>query len=200
MRGHAHDTDQQDMLLGDIVISQALVQYDYGRQYPGRFERKTGLTETLGRSNPEIRATQKKLGTTRYKRKMQESIIIYLQEIHEELPYTKYPGKQNDILYESSYLHNHRTSTTCECSENNGICEAAHESDCKDLGCASVLGITRSRLVNASMPQPMVHFGIIGSGNSLMKSGQHRDQVANMDRLIAFEVGGAGVWNIFPPW
>jgi len=52
--------------------------------------------------------------------------------------------------------------------------------------------------MGASTTQPTVHFGIIGSGNTVMKSGQHRDQMAHEDRIIGFEMEGAGVWDYFP--
>jgi nucleoside phosphorylase len=41
--GIPHTTDQQDIVLGDIIISQALIQYDFGRQYPAGFKRKSGV-------------------------------------------------------------------------------------------------------------------------------------------------------------
>jgi nucleoside phosphorylase len=44
----------------------------------------------------------------------------------------------------------------------------------------------------------MVHFGIMGSGNTVMKSSQHRDQIAKADGIIAFEMEGAGVWDYLP--
>ncbi len=44
----------------------------------------------------------------------------------------------------------------------------------------------------------MVHFGVMGSGNTVMKSGQHRDGIATTDGIIAFEMEGAGVWDYFP--
>jgi nucleoside phosphorylase len=31
-----------------------------------------------------------------------------------------------------------------------------------------------------------------------MKSGEHRDRIARRDKVIAFEMEGAGVWDYFP--
>jgi hypothetical protein len=44
----------------------------------------------------------------------------------------------------------------------------------------------------------MVHFGIMGLGNTVMKSGQDRDQIGKADRIVAFEMEGVGVWDYFP--
>jgi nucleoside phosphorylase len=38
---------KRQIWLGDIIISTAVVQYDFGRQYPGRFVRKSALEDSL---------------------------------------------------------------------------------------------------------------------------------------------------------
>lgn len=130
---------------------------------------------------------------------MQNNIAIFLQEIQRKLPKTKHPGRENDILYRSSYVHQHRSPGMCdECGKDDEICELALKMECEDLGCESVMRATRNRLMSASTVQPMVHFGVMGSGNTVMKSGQHRDQVAQADGMIGFEMEGAGVWDFFP--
>jgi nucleoside phosphorylase len=42
------------IVLGDIIISDSVIQYDFGRQLPDRFWRKSEVKETLGRPNQEI--------------------------------------------------------------------------------------------------------------------------------------------------
>jgi hypothetical protein len=39
-------TNEEEIRLGEIIISQALVQYDFGRQYPETFEEKDTLEGT----------------------------------------------------------------------------------------------------------------------------------------------------------
>jgi nucleoside phosphorylase len=75
--GVPYGTDQEEILLGDVIISQALIQYDFGRQYPRGFKRKDSLKDTLGRPSPEIRAIQAKLETHHYIQKMQDNIATY---------------------------------------------------------------------------------------------------------------------------
>jgi nucleoside phosphorylase len=41
----------------------------------------------------------------------------------------------------------------------------------------------------------MVHVGAVGSADTVMKSGVHRDAVAKRERVIAFEMEGAGVYE-----
>lgn len=45
-----------EIILGDVIISDSVSQYDFGRQYPDRFQRKSGVQETLDRPNQEIRS------------------------------------------------------------------------------------------------------------------------------------------------
>jgi nucleoside phosphorylase len=45
---------------------------------------------------------------------------------------------------------------------------------------------------------PIIHFGLVASGDTVMKSGEERDIIAAKEKVIAFEMEGAGVWNNFP--
>ncbi|KAH7121521.1 hypothetical protein EDB81DRAFT_230103 [Dactylonectria macrodidyma] len=45
---------QQNAFLGDI--SKSIIQYDYGKQHPGRFVVRNAVEDTLGRANTNIRS------------------------------------------------------------------------------------------------------------------------------------------------
>jgi nucleoside phosphorylase len=45
---------------------------------------------------------------------------------------------------------------------------------------------------------PSVHIGIIASGDSVVKSGLHRDAVSREAGVFGFEMEGAGVWDTIP--
>jgi len=40
--------------------------------------------------------------------------------------------------------------------------------------------------------------GLLLPGTTVMKSGEDRDDIATRDRVIAFEMEGAGMWEKFP--
>ncbi|KND87195.1 hypothetical protein TOPH_08160 [Tolypocladium ophioglossoides CBS 100239] len=44
-----------EALLGDVVISKTIIQYDFSRRYPGKFIRKSTIEDNLGRPNRDIR-------------------------------------------------------------------------------------------------------------------------------------------------
>lgn len=197
--GAPYGLDQQEILLGDVVISRALVQYDLGRQHPGGFKRKTDIQSVLGRPSPEIRAIQARLDTNRHKQRMQQNLAGYLQDIQRKVPGTTYPGRENDVLYQSSYIHQHRQSQNCRnCGRVGSTCEVALRTNCDDLGCRLSMRETRMRLLNTLNTDPVIHLGIMGSGNTVMRSGQDRDVLTKAESIIAFEMEAAGVWEYFP--
>ncbi|KAI7977259.1 hypothetical protein EIK77_008170 [Talaromyces pinophilus] len=202
--GVPHTSDGVEIVLGDIIISDSVIEYDFGRQYPHGFERKSGVKETLGPPNQEIQAFLNRLRTRRLKNQVQQSAAQYLQTLQETNGTVwSYPGISNDILFEASYRHKHyqrKPPTDCLCVRCrptfDAVCEQALKCDCTQLGCAGHL-IQRRRL-NADSPTPIIHFGAIASASSVMKSGEHRDQLAEKEGVIGFEMEGAGVWDILP--
>jgi len=45
-----------DAFLGDVVVSKSIVQYDYGKQYPGYFAVRNTVENSLGSANGDIRS------------------------------------------------------------------------------------------------------------------------------------------------
>lgn len=200
-------TDKKDEIhLGDIIISTAVIQYDFGRKYSKIFERKDTLEDSLGRPSLKIRSILAKLGTQRYRRKLQDNIKIWLGNINQEMPEAEYPGFDKDRLYQPSYLHKHRElsmSKTCDIChhDEDKVCQNALKMTCDELGCEEAGLVVRSQPQNAEESSgggPRVHLGKMGSGDTVMKSAEDRDRIAKADNIIAFEMEGAGVWEHFP--
>lgn len=173
--------DKDEIVLGDIIVSDGIVQYDFGRQLPDHFARKDTLLDSLGRPNQEIRGIMAKLRSLRHRRQLSAKIAKYLEVLRQEPELcAEYPGVAKDRLFEASYCH------------------TIDQKSCEQLGCNGEL-VLRSRLETAGVrPTPAVHFGLMASGNSVMKSGEHRDRIAAQEGVIAFEMEGAGVWDSFP--
>ncbi|KAF3390061.1 hypothetical protein DPV78_011783 [Talaromyces pinophilus] len=202
--GVPYTPDGTEIILGDIIIGDSVIEYDFGRQYPHGFERKSGVKETLGSPNQEIQSFLNRLRTRRMRNKVQRHTAQYLQILQgmEDNEWS-YLGVSHDTLFEASYRHKHyqqQSAIECICigccSTYDPVCEQALKSDCKKIGCAGHL-LPRHRL-NADCPVPFVHIGTIASASSVMKSGEHRDQLAEKEGVIGFEMEGAGVWDILP--
>ena len=120
---------------------------------------------------------------------------------------SQFPGTEAEKLFESTYHHKHHQlseSSTCTCFDEgkDEVCKNALESVCSMLGCDGKRLIPRTRLIKAKAheepPTPAVHFGRIASGDTVMKSGEDRDEIARSQKVDGFEMEGAGVWDVFP--
>ncbi|KAK1147912.1 hypothetical protein N8T08_000428 [Aspergillus melleus] len=60
-----HAETNEEILLGDVVISKGVIQYDFGRQYPSQMVRKIAVEDVLGRPNAEVGSILAKLETTK---------------------------------------------------------------------------------------------------------------------------------------
>lgn len=197
-----HPKTEQEIILGDVVISTAVVQYDLGRQYPGGFQMKNKVEDSLGRANPEIRAFLNMLTTQQNRQRLNKKFeqLVQSKEFQNKIPSATYPGVVHDRLFEASYDHRHRTGMTCnKCLVDVGICTRS----CEELECEDSKLVKRERLVlETSLPNeshaPLVHLGRFGSANTVMKSGLVRDYVSAADEITAFEMEGAGIWEQYP--
>jgi hypothetical protein len=106
-----------------------------------------------------------------------------------------YPGTTKDTLFKSTYQHKHHSPLEWViCANNDGrgdICDMAIGMSCEQLKCDEQELAPRERV---SLPfKPVVHFGLIASGDTMMKSGEDRDEIAARDGTIAFDIEDVGV-------
>jgi nucleoside phosphorylase len=194
--GAPYPSSGGEIFLGDVIISDSVIQYDFGRQYPGGFEKKTDVKDMLGRPNRAIRSMLASLQVRRSRGDLQEKLSQHLQTLQESLPDWHRPTSIDDILFEASYQHKHYNhEATCSCldSTSKDICKAAINSSCTLLGCA--LGQVCRRRPITGHNSPRVHIGMVASADTVMKSGEHRDRLVNLEGVIGFEMEGAGVWD-----
>ena len=198
-----HMQTKEEIVLGDCIISTAVVQYDFGGQYPHGFVKKNSVQDSLGRASTEVRSLISMLTTPRNQKRLTERLAQHLEILQKRSPEASHPGWQRDRLFQPSYVHRHRQDVnTCDrCLKEVGICSQ----DCGSIGCEDDQLVKRKRFqdLQASLPgtgysSPNVHFGRFGSANTVMKSGLDRDRIAEKDELIAFEMEGSGVWDSFP--
>lgn len=216
--------DEREILLGDVIISEGLVQYDFGRQLPDGFVRKNTLNDSLGRPNMEIRSILARMKGKRGRRQLKDNTVQYIAVLCSTPDFEKarYPGAHEDKLFEPTYRHKHHDFSACtvcaKCkNKDDEVCEAALGSSCVQLRCDENKQITRDRLIKAKKvieaaeegiavakkkaleaQKPVIHFGMIASGDAVMKLGEDRDRIASREEVVAFEMEGAGVWDNFP--
>ncbi|KAK1658814.1 ankyrin repeat-containing domain protein [Colletotrichum godetiae] len=166
-----------DIRLGDVVVSNptadspGVVQYDFGKAVnDGRFER----IGSLNKPSLSSLAAVSKLRADHEARPSEISRILSDMARRNDymVEYTR-QFVDEDRLFEASYKHSGETCENCD----------------------------RSKLVPRSLRptnNPSIHYGIIASGNQLMKNAGTRDRLAKDLGLICFEMEAAGLMDNFP--
>lgn len=208
-------------LLGDVVISKTVLQFDFGRQFPTRFVTKNTVDDNLGRPNKDIRSLiasfETRFGRNRLRRKAGE----YLRDLQDAADREgdhdtyQYLGVAQDKLFATTYRHKHRAPHSCAVCQGKCdsycekaaqascvevYCERATQASCVEVNCDEGQLIRRERQSRKAdgMQCPQIFIGRIASGDTVMKSGEHRDQLAQQHNVIAFEMEGAGAWDEVP--
>ncbi|CAD0099801.1 unnamed protein product [Aureobasidium mustum] len=178
---------EYDIRLGDVVVSKpegtsgGVIQYDLGKaKADGSFERKGMLNRpplALLNALSSLEARHIKSGS---------KIALYVNKMLERYPRMKkgrpkipsymFQGVDNDKFFESAYLHIGGPSCTA--------CDTARE-------------ITRDA---RDSTDPEIHYGVIASGDTLVKDAVRRDELAKGtgEQCICFEMEAAGIMNTFP--
>ncbi|KAF9881441.1 hypothetical protein CkaCkLH20_00587 [Colletotrichum karsti] len=137
----SHGGEVNGIVLGDVVVSKRVVQFDLGRQYPDKFTRKDTVDDNLGRASLDIRS------------------LIGIFETEFGL------GRLED-----------RALDVLDSIQQKAI-------------------VKRRRTRDSETQLPRLHVGNVASGDTVMKSGEHRDRLAKEHNIIAFEMEGAGMWD-----
>lgn len=181
------------IFLGDIVISDEIMLHDFGKLYPGGFQRKETVTRSAADS--EVPAFLRKLKSPRGHQNLLSRTHRHLSALQTQNHDYHCPGRQHDRLFEPTYHHKHHSSSKCKKCKKDEPCKKAQDSTCEMLECDP------RRIIHRSHKGPNeinIHFGRIASGDMVMKSGMDRDRIAEEETIIAFEMEGAGVCGSMP--
>ncbi|CAG8359298.1 unnamed protein product [Penicillium salamii] len=203
---------ERDIFLGDVIISTWVVQLDFGRLYPYGFDRKNKTQDNLARPNPEISGFLSKLQGQASRTDLKNQMCADLATTYKspQHPLSRYPGANNDILFDANYSHKHTDPMACSvcirCTQpEDNVCAQASTLSCSDLRCdpSKVVRrvrnqITKDQKEDPSSFDPEIHFGGLASGDQVIKSAIHRDHIAREEGVIGFEMEGAGLWDTVP--
>ncbi|KAL8294754.1 hypothetical protein RB600_000623 [Gaeumannomyces tritici] len=197
----------EEAFLGDVVISRSIVNYDFGRQYPDKFVVKSSVEDSLGRANKDIRGLLNLFDREHDLGVLQSKAVANLNRLQvaavakrRKAKYTL-PPDNTDKLFLPDYQHAHRNKECDACAANSiRFCEEASKLSCDVVGCDLSLHKPRQNRQQERPAElvPRIFIGKVASGNAVMKSGQHRDRIAEEHEIIAFEMEGAGAWDEVP--
>lgn len=170
-----------DIRLGDIVVSMptagsaegGVVQYDYGKALSGGHFQRTGML----RRPPQILLTS--VAKLRGNHLLEESKVPqFLDEI-----IIKYPRnsskfgrpKDEDRLFEATYGHVPSAETCQQCDTTRTVLRTERDDN-----------------------NPIIHYGLIASGNQVVKDSMVRDRLSQELGVYCVEMEAAGLMNNFP--
>lgn len=170
-----------DIRLGDVVVSKptstfgGVVQYDHGKAIRGnRFQRTGALNKPPSILLAAISRLEadSMIGDTH--------ISLHLANIASRFDRKnrpRHPGSEYDILFKPEYQHAGDPDDTC-------------------LHCSREHMFTRPP---RSSNNPLVHYGLIASGNQVIKDSLMRDRVVGDlgGEIMCFEMEAAGLMNDF---
>ncbi|GKT44024.1 uncharacterized protein ColSpa_04205 [Colletotrichum spaethianum] len=177
--GGGAPSQKHDIRLGDVVVSSpgdgkgGVFQYDFGKTIQNCLFQETGFLNqppivlrtalsTL-RSSYEIKGHQ-----------LVDDVNKRLEKIKKRSKYRR-PAFASDRLYRPDFVHPLNSPDGCDvaCGDDVTYLIARHERDEEE-------------------DDPAIHYGLIASGNQLIKDAQLRDKLAAERGVICFEMEAAG--------
>ncbi|KAF5716702.1 G-protein beta WD-40 repeat-containing protein [Fusarium mundagurra] len=182
--GIARPDEEQDIRLGDVVVSQpdgttgGVIQYDLGKaKANGGWERKGSLDKP-------------------------PSVLLHalasLQAEHEIAP-SKVPDLLQAMLEANPFIQRRKSDYAYQGAENDRLFGSQHEhvggSNCDK--CDSAWEVNRERREST---EPEIHYGVIASGNILIKDAATRDSLLEDigHQCLCVEMEAAGLMDRFP--
>ncbi|KAL8330684.1 hypothetical protein RB593_001600 [Gaeumannomyces tritici] len=196
----------RNAFLGDVIVSKSILNHDFGRRYPDEFVVRS-TEDTLGQANNDIRGLLELLEgedeLMRLQKKATANLVALQAAALEKKRKTSYspPPDAADTMFPAEYDHIHHKEDCDECeADPPRFCEPASKLSCEEAGCETPLCAPRQNRQKERPEElvPRVFMGRVACGNAVLKSGKHRDAVAEKHGVIAFEMEGAGAWKEVP--
>jgi nucleoside phosphorylase len=171
--------EEDDIRLGDVVVSKptatfgGVVQYDMSKVTVGGILQRTGMLKppptVLMANIQRLQAQQIRSGS---------QIPEHLAAMLKKYPNMRkkqyvYQGEEHDRLFEATYAH--VGGTTCRDCDQTKVVERPSRSD----------------------SDPEIHYGTIGSGNTVVKDGATRERLRKDLGVLCVEMEAAGLMDEF---
>ena len=164
-----------DIRLGDVVVSMptgafgGVIQYDFGKTLrSGSFQRTGSLNKP-----PQYLLTAVSQIRSDPEILLEKAVTKMLQK-HQSIR-EQFSRPSKDWLFEAIYDHESEKSDCSDCDRTHLVDRQLRESD-----------------------EPLIHYGLIASGNQVMKNAQIRDSIAQQIGILCFEMEAAGLMDQLP--
>jgi nucleoside phosphorylase len=165
-----------DIRLGDVVVSSPTKQYGGVIQYDFGTNNGDGIQMT-GVLNKPQQSLLNAIAVLRTKHlRAGSKVVDYVGEMLSKSPTMRLnftsPGPDQDQLFKAEYDHVDSTKTCEECDHMRVITRPPRKTS-----------------------GPAIHYGLIASGNQVMRHGLTRDQLAHKHGILCFEMEAAGLMD-----
>ncbi|RFU72758.1 ankyrin repeat-containing [Trichoderma arundinaceum] len=170
----------EDIRLGDVVVSKptrdlgGVVQYDYGKAMSnGRFQR----TGVLNKPPTILLTAISALQAAHMLRPNKISSLISDAVMRNPIIAQTFahPGEDQDLLFDHEYDHPDSEDTCINCDQKRVV-----------------------KRLSRARSDPLIHYGLIASGNQVVKDSRIRDELVQELGIICFEMEAAGLMGNFP--
>ncbi|KAK6337064.1 hypothetical protein TWF718_009850 [Orbilia javanica] len=158
-----------DVRLGDIVVGTRVMQYDLGKIVEDGEIQRTAIP----RIPHSLAGTAVSALRARHERGLSRIPSILRESLDEHPTYAR--PDLPDQLFMAAYQHMSPAASCDSCEESK------------------LVPRTERRLQD-----PVIHYGVIASGNQVMRSGNARDIIARQLDALCFEMEAAGLMDILP--
>ncbi|KAM0541045.1 hypothetical protein ACHAPJ_013405 [Fusarium lateritium] len=171
-----------DIRLGDLVISLpdeqggGVIQYDFGREGTLEFTRIGSLNRPPSLLMTAVASMRAEFALGK---KVQKIVQKTVSKTEGSDALWTYPGAEQDVHFADTYDHIERRPNCKDCIEKAAPGDYLHFDD-------------------RDHSYPAIHYGNIGSGNTVMKNAKKRDAISEAENVICFEMEAAGLMNEFP--
>ncbi|KAF3271318.1 hypothetical protein TWF217_005716 [Orbilia oligospora] len=180
----SEDSQEEDIRLGDIVVGfpkdshSGVLQYDMGKlESHGRFTIRSHLNKPPKALLTAVGILQSEhdFGEGEMVQYLQSSLGYLQKKRTKKLKAYHFPGRGKDPLFKADYNHedNEKNCSVCDLNQTE-------------------------RRIDRDTDNPVVHYGLIASGNTVMKSARQRDELRDRHKVICFEMEAAGLVDNFP--
>lgn len=163
-----------DVRLGDVVVgipsatSGGVIQYDHGKTL------HSGRFERVGALNKPPQVLLTAISQLRSDDMVGRRSTL-TQAISNDLSQGQFSRPDRDLLFNPDYIH-HNTDVDCSTCDQD---ELVHREPRQD-------------------DEPRIHYGLIASGNQVLKDAKTRDSIAHELDILCFEMEAAGLVDQLP--
>ncbi|GAP91233.1 putative Pfs domain protein [Rosellinia necatrix] len=170
--GGGAPSEENDIRLGDVVVSLPTGTYPGVLQYDRGKEKENTPFELTGSLAPPPRCLTSAISSLRSDPDLPpDPLRFYLEEIASRLPEYRCPGQERDQLFKV-FCSKCQTPEPCPSRSDHTVMRPPRLTD-----------------------QPRIHYGLIASGNRVLKDSKVRDTLAREHGVLCFEMEAAGVFN-----